>query len=315
LVFVFSGIGILFEFTQLIRMQSRYLGLSNTVDWFLYVVSVCFVINLELDISFDHCTGAKCWQWPGGALIVTLSWLNMLGYIRQLPYFGIYVIMFFDVLKTVMKLSLLMVVFLLAFGLGFNILLVSQEPFAESGIAILKTLVMATGEFEFEGMFVEPQLPFPAATTILFIVFVVVMGIIMMNLLVGLAVDDIKEVQDNAQLKKLSAQVKHVLELEKVLPIGMVKRLTENKITFNDKDKKTRFKLRDVVSKRSIWETMHDKESNEDESGVAALNSSVNHIREEMFEEMGNLRSDLANQINLLRQEITRLRQENHTAL
>ena len=34
-------------------------------------------------------------------------------------------------------------------------------------------------------------------------------------------------------------QVKHVLELEKVLPIGMVKRLTENKITFNDKDKKT----------------------------------------------------------------------------
>ena len=34
------------------------------------------------------------------------------------------------------------------------------------------------------------------------------MGIIMMNLLVGLAVDDIKEVQDNAQLKKLSAQVK-----------------------------------------------------------------------------------------------------------
>ena len=43
-----------------------------------------------------------------------------------MPYFGIYVIMFFDVLKTVMKLSLLMVVFLLAFGLGFNILLVSQ---------------------------------------------------------------------------------------------------------------------------------------------------------------------------------------------
>ena len=41
----------------------------------------------------------------------------------------------------------------------------------------------------------------------LFVVFVVVMGIIMMNLLVGLAVDDIKEVQDNAQLKKLAAQV------------------------------------------------------------------------------------------------------------
>ena len=38
-----------------------------------------------------------------------------------------------------------------------NLSIVFQEPFAESGIAILKTLVMATGEFEFEGMFVEPQ--------------------------------------------------------------------------------------------------------------------------------------------------------------
>ena len=34
------------------------------------------------------------------------------------------------------------------------------------------------------------------------------MAIIMMNLLVGLAVDDIKEVQDHAELKKLSSQVR-----------------------------------------------------------------------------------------------------------
>ena len=43
-------------------------------------------------------------------------------------------------------------------------------------------------------------------------------------------------------------QVKHVLELEKVLPIGMVKRLTENKITFNDKDKKTSVHRRPLLS-------------------------------------------------------------------
>ena len=53
--------------------------------------------------------------------------------------------------------------------------------------------------------------------------------------------------------------------------------IRKNKSIFNPYFR--RFKLRDVVSKRSIWETMHDKESNEDESGVAALNSSVNHIR------------------------------------
>ena len=51
------------------------------------------------------------------------------------------------------------------------------------------------------------QLPFPGATIVLFVVFVVVMAIIMMNLFVGLAVDDIKEVQEHAELKKLASQV------------------------------------------------------------------------------------------------------------
>ncbi len=52
------------------------------------------------------------------------------------------------------------------------------------------------------------QLPFPGATVFMFVIFVLVMAIIMMNLLVGLAVDDIKEVQDHAELKKLSSQVR-----------------------------------------------------------------------------------------------------------
>ena len=57
------------------------------------------------------------------------------------------------------------------------------------------------------------QLPFPGATIVLFVVFVVVMAIIMMNLFVGLAVDDIKEVQEHAELKKLSSQVEPIVAL------------------------------------------------------------------------------------------------------
>ena len=73
---------------------------------------------------------------------------------------------------------------------------------------------MMIGEFEFEGMFrdgVQPyEDPFPAYSTILFISFVLTMSIIMMNLLVGLAVDDIKVIQENAELQKLSMQVSHL---------------------------------------------------------------------------------------------------------
>ena len=49
------------------------------------------------------------------------------------------------------------------------------------------------------------------------------MAIIMMNLLVGLAVDDIQEVQRNAELKKLSSQVKII----KIFCIYTVKKLRD----------------------------------------------------------------------------------------
>ena len=71
---------------------------------------------------------------------------------------------------------------------------------------------MMIGEFEFEGIFTEDHNsfrdPFPVYSSILFIVFVLVMSIIIMNLLVGLAVDDIKEIQENAELEKLSMHVR-----------------------------------------------------------------------------------------------------------
>ena len=73
---------------------------------------------------------------------VTLAWLNLLGDIRQLPYLGIYVIMFFDILKTFLRFSLVFVVFVLAFGLGFHLILIDQVPFQTVTRSIIKTTVM-----------------------------------------------------------------------------------------------------------------------------------------------------------------------------
>ena len=57
---------------------------------------------------------------------LTLAWLNLLGDVRQLPFLGIYVIMFFDILKTFMQFGLVFVIFIVAFGLGFHLLLIEQ---------------------------------------------------------------------------------------------------------------------------------------------------------------------------------------------
>ena len=55
------------------------------------------------------------------------------------------------------------------------------------------------------------------------------MSVIVVNLLIGLAVDDIKAVQDQAILKRLAMQVELVLDVERLLPNFLLRRLTKQK--------------------------------------------------------------------------------------
>merc|ERR1712203_818244 len=61
------------------------------------------------------------------------------------------------------------------------------------------------------------MIPFPTYSSLVFLAFVFVMSIIIMNLMVGLAVDDITEIQNNAELQKLSLNTRLVLESERFL--------------------------------------------------------------------------------------------------
>jgi transient receptor potential cation channel subfamily A protein 1 len=79
------------------------------------------------------------------AVNVTLAWLNLLGDVRELPFLGIYVIMFFDILKTFLRFGIIFLIFIIAFGLGFHLLLVNQEPFEYVGGSLIKTAVMMIG--------------------------------------------------------------------------------------------------------------------------------------------------------------------------
>ena len=80
------------------------------------------------------------------------------------------------------------------------------------------------GEFDFENIITDHQdpsipfnddqnkemarnFPFPILSTFVFILFIFIMAIIIMNLMVGLAVDDIKAIQECAVFQKLSLNV------------------------------------------------------------------------------------------------------------
>lgn len=68
-------------------------------------------------------------------------------------------------------------------------------------------MVMMLGEFQYDDIFSESELRYPIPAYFLFTTFMVLICLITMNLLVGLAVDDIKTVQAQANLKRLAMQV------------------------------------------------------------------------------------------------------------
>lgn len=168
--------------------------MENLIEWICYITAILFV----LDFSACHReTGLKYdWQWQLGAVSITATWLNLLSNFRKFPLVGIYVVMFTDVFKTFLKFSIICLLFVVAFSLGFYALLAEQENFANFWYSMIKTTVMMIGEFEYDDIFydnVRPSeedrtayLPYPEITFAFFVCFIIIMSIIVMNLLVRL---------------------------------------------------------------------------------------------------------------------------------
>jgi small-conductance mechanosensitive channel len=83
---------------------------------------------------------------------------------------------------------------LVAFALSFSVLFPNYQSFNVSAVsAVVKTLVMMSGEIEYENFIYENGATlYPFTGHFMILLFVVLISIILMNLLVGLAVSDIQ---------------------------------------------------------------------------------------------------------------------------
>ncbi|VDM56303.1 unnamed protein product [Angiostrongylus costaricensis] len=211
-----------FQLFQLITRRHRYISLDNAIECFIYSSAIVSVVDLS---PCSRTTGLRMnWQWLVAAVCAFLSWMNLLLLIRKLPRFGIYVVMFFDVLRTFSRFFIVFALFVVAFSIAFFVMMQNRPEFSSVPSAVLKTTVMMIGEFEFTAIFhgdaeSHPERLFGHAIAyLIFLFFCVIMTILLMNLLVGLAVDDIKSVLEEAKLKRLSMQADLVLQIEASIP-------------------------------------------------------------------------------------------------
>ncbi|RXM29103.1 Transient receptor potential cation channel subfamily A member 1 [Acipenser ruthenus] len=99
------------------------------------------IVNLRPEISVNRMAenGTEVreehWPWQCGAITVFHSWVNFLFYMQRFERFGIYVVMFGEILRTLFCIILLFFFLNLAFALAFYALMLEQIGLAVGDIA------------------------------------------------------------------------------------------------------------------------------------------------------------------------------------
>ncbi|KAI5616928.1 transient receptor potential cation channel, subfamily A, member 1a, partial [Silurus asotus] len=213
------------EVVQMFQQRLKYLqDPSNVMDWAATICSLLFVLPLLMNVK-------KSWHWQAGALASLASWVNLLLYMQRFQRFGIYVVMFREICKTLLSIILIFVYLILAFALAFYALMIEQRHFGRLFLSLMQTFAMMAGEINYQDNFLKPymnkHLPFPVLTYFILIWFVLLVPILLMNLLIGLAVGDIAEVKNNACLKQIGMQIELHTNLEERLPYWFMKRVDQ----------------------------------------------------------------------------------------
>lgn len=110
---------------------------------------------------------------------------------------------------------LLTFIFLMfGFSLAFMIQFQAIKPFENPWNALLKTLVLMVGELDYVDLIYGPGPAAEWASRLLFTIFVIFGSIVLMNLLVGLAVSDISDLETQGLQERLKGLVKYICLLE-----------------------------------------------------------------------------------------------------
>nr|XP_057916143.1 transient receptor potential cation channel subfamily A member 1b [Doryrhamphus excisus] len=246
MVLVMNIYAIVKEVLQIIQQRWNYLkDSSNQNDWFSAIFSLLFVIPLMANAQ-----GSLHWQ--AGAMAVLQSWVGFLLYLQRFEGIGIYVVMFGEIMRTLYRVVMLFFYLLLAFALAFHALMLNQREFENLPLALMQSFVMMVGELNYQNNFLDAylnnELPFDVLTLFILTSFVLLMPILLVNLMIGLAVGDIAEVQKNAAMKRIAMQIDLHTALEDKLPYWFIKRADKRSIVIHPNRKCSKHFIMQLLS-------------------------------------------------------------------
>lgn len=114
----YTVINALRELFQVYQQKWHYLfEMNSVVSWFLYVSATIMVVPV---FNGGHIADL---HYSAASVTVFLSWFNLLLFLQRFDQVGIYVVMFLEILQTLIKVLTVFSILIIAFGLSFFILM------------------------------------------------------------------------------------------------------------------------------------------------------------------------------------------------
>lgn len=108
-----------------VRQMKYFWDLTNWVELVLFPLTIAFAVQLLLPMNKDLCTTGRNWQI--GAIVIWLSWIELILVSTQFRFIGVYAIMLKRILMSLVKLIPLASLLIIGFGYAFHLILYQPQ--------------------------------------------------------------------------------------------------------------------------------------------------------------------------------------------
>ena len=160
-------------------------------------------------------------HWEAGAVAIFFAWFSLIMKIQTFNTIGVYITMFLAITRRVFQVLLMCFLFVISFALSFYILVGNWSEFSTIGYSLFVNFGHFLEEIDYKSFVHEDingNLQFNWLTFIFVVALAILLGVVVMNLLIGLAVGDIEEIQSNAIAEKKVHDVDFFTKMDLTIP-------------------------------------------------------------------------------------------------
>ncbi len=179
--------------------------LQNFLEVSTYLMSLISLLSIQYHIQSNF-----------GSVAILFAYILLPLFLQKFKAIGVYVITLKRTILNSTKLFPVFLILFVGFVLSFKLRTNFGVNYSESdsfGYSMIRTVTMVIGELDTSKMGLDNTDALP--NLIIYFLFIGLMCTILLNLFVGIAVDDIKTILDEADIQLISMKIIYVLRIQK----------------------------------------------------------------------------------------------------